>query len=61
MEQRIEQKEVVRISEAISINFNIQNMIHTKKSEPKNESDRSNITNDDKERRRDRPEKVGVS
>lgn len=33
-------------------------MIQTKKSEPKNESDRSNLTNDDKNQRRDRQDKV---
>jgi hypothetical protein len=49
---------VVRIGDAISINFNIQNMIQPKKSETKNESDRSNITNEDKDRRRERLDKV---
>jgi hypothetical protein len=48
----------VRINEGISINFNIQNMIQTKKPEPKNESDRSTITNDDKDRRRERADKA---
>lgn len=48
--EKVEQKEVVRIGEAISINFNIQNMIHTKKSEVKNESERSTILNEEKKR-----------
>lgn len=66
-EARIEQKQIVRIggiqgiSDAITLNVNIQNMIQTKKSEPKNESERFNITsatNEEKERKKDKIKKI---
>lgn len=57
VEQRIEQREV-RIGDGFSGNA-VQNYhLPMKKEMVKNESDRSNITNDGGERKRERPEKV---